>query len=50
MSRDRPLERCDECGNVLKMEYLGPPEGEDHAGYEEPKTIVDYIKPEYLYR
>lgn len=26
MSRDRPIERCPECGNVLKMEYVGPPD------------------------
>lgn len=57
MSRERPIERCPECGNVLKMEYVGPEEdphahehhhGEDHhAAYEEPKTFVDYVKPEY---
>lgn len=33
MSRDRPIERCPECGNVLKMDYVGPADdghGHDH--------------------
>ena len=63
MSRDRPIERCPECGNVLKMEYVGPEDdahgqgdhghGHDEHGdgthnYEgEPKTFADFIRPEY---
>ncbi|KAI9847742.1 MAG: Cytochrome c oxidase subunit 4 [Sclerophora amabilis] len=59
MSRDRPVERCPECGNVLKMEYVGPQDdphahhghGEEHAdgahNYEEPKTFADFVRPEY---
>ncbi|KAI9861303.1 MAG: Cytochrome c oxidase subunit 4 [Vezdaea acicularis] len=56
MSRDRPVERCPECGNVLKMEYVGPqddPHAHDHGhadghhNYEEPKTFADYVRPEY---
>ncbi|KAH6680755.1 subunit IV of cytochrome c oxidase [Halenospora varia] len=60
MSRDRPIERCPECGNVLKMEYVGPeedPHAHDHHhdahgdgvhNYEgEPKTFADFVKPEY---
>jgi cytochrome c oxidase subunit 5b len=57
MSRDRPIERCPECGNVLKMDYLGPTEdphahGHGHHGdgahnYEEPKTFADFVKPDY---
>ncbi|TQS39439.1 hypothetical protein Golomagni_00041 [Golovinomyces magnicellulatus] len=53
VSRSRPIERCPECGNVLKMEYIGPPDdphAHDHHGYEEPKTFADYILPEYRYR
>jgi cytochrome c oxidase subunit 5b len=62
VSRDRPYERCDECGSVYKMRYIGPtedPHGHDHGhgdghghhhGYEEPKTMADYVKPEYWYR
>ncbi|PSK60437.1 Cytochrome c oxidase subunit 4, mitochondrial [Elsinoe australis] len=59
-SRERPIERCPECGSVYKMEYVGPQEdphahdahgehGHDdhHHGYEEPKTMADFIKPEY---
>ena len=26
VSRDRPLERCGECGNVVKLNYIGPEE------------------------
>lgn len=63
VSRDRPIGRCDECGNVVKMEYVGPEDDghghDDHhahadQGYVhpydgEPKTFADYIKPEYRY-
>ncbi|OCK92460.1 putative cytochrome c subunit VB [Cenococcum geophilum 1.58] len=58
MSRDRPIERCPECGNVLKMEYVGPQDDPHHHhdrmysdgahNYEgEPKTFADFVKPEY---
>ncbi|KAH9230375.1 hypothetical protein K456DRAFT_1727432 [Colletotrichum gloeosporioides 23] len=56
ISRDRPIERCPECGSVYKMEYVGPTEdahhhGHDHHhGYEEPKTFADFVKPEYRYQ
>jgi len=59
MSRDRPVERCPECGNVLKMEYVGPTEDPHHHGhdahghgdgvhnFEEPKNFADFVRPEY---
>ncbi|KAK7513584.1 cytochrome c oxidase subunit VB-domain-containing protein [Phyllosticta citriasiana] len=58
MSRERPLERCPECGSVYKMEYVGPEashdqdnghddHGQDHHAYEEPKTFADFVRPEY---
>ncbi|KAI2613188.1 COX5B-domain-containing protein [Hypoxylon fragiforme] len=52
MSRERPVERCPECGSVYKMEYIGPQDdhhghGHDHHGYVEPKTFADYVKPQY---
>ncbi|KAK3994225.1 cytochrome c oxidase subunit VB-domain-containing protein [Cladorrhinum sp. PSN332] len=51
MSRERPIERCPECGSVYKMEYIGPQDdhhGHDHHhGFEEPKTFADLVKPEY---
>ena len=52
LSRHRPYERCDECGSVYKMEYIGAPDDphHHHHGYEEPKTMADYVKPEYWYR
>ncbi|EED16595.1 cytochrome c subunit Vb, putative [Talaromyces stipitatus ATCC 10500] len=59
VSRERPIERCLECGNVVKLNYVGPDtdaHGHDdhahghHATYEEPKTFADYVKPEYWYR
>lgn len=30
VSRERPLERCNECGNVVKLDYVGPTE-DPHA-------------------
>ncbi|QKX53537.1 uncharacterized protein TRUGW13939_00616 [Talaromyces rugulosus] len=59
VSRERPIERCNECGNVVKLNYVGPEEdphahdhghGHGHPAYEEPKTFADYVKPEYWYR
>jgi cytochrome c oxidase subunit 5b len=56
MSRERPVERCPECGNVLKMEYVGPMDdphdhGHDdhghHHKHEDPKTFADFVRPEY---
>ncbi|KAJ4854390.1 cytochrome c oxidase subunit vb domain-containing protein [Trichoderma breve] len=54
LSKERPIERCPECGSVYKMEYVG---AEDHHGHhhhaqeiEEPKTFADFVKPEYRYR
>lgn len=57
MSRDRPVERCPECGGVYKMEYVGPQEdphahdhgahGDAHHNYEEPKNFADFVRPEY---
>ncbi len=35
MSRERPIERCPECGNVLKMEYLGPTDDGHGHGHDE---------------
>ncbi|KAK4098929.1 cytochrome c oxidase subunit VB [Parathielavia hyrcaniae] len=52
MTRERPIERCPECGSVYKMEYVGPQDdghghGHDHHGWVEPKTFADHVKPEY---
>jgi cytochrome c oxidase subunit 5b len=74
VSRERPIERCSECGNVIKMEYVGPtedPHAHDHgdhghghesrlslcpervtstntgAAYTEPKTMADFVRPEF---
>ncbi|KAG4431424.1 Cytochrome c oxidase subunit 4 [Cadophora sp. M221] len=57
MSKERPIERCPECGNVLKMDYVGPEEdphahdahghGDHGHAYEEPKTFADFVRPEY---
>ncbi|CAK1357708.1 Cytochrome c oxidase subunit 4, mitochondrial [Cercospora beticola] len=62
-SRDRPIERCPECGSVYKLEYVGPQDdghghGHDHGhghadtdgshNFEgEPKTMADFVKPSY---
>lgn len=56
MDRERPIERCPECGSVYKMDYVGPTEDahhDDHHGHdhhaapEEPKTFADFVRPEY---
>ena len=56
LSKERPVERCPECGSVYKMNYVGPEDdhahGHDHGhhgvpGMEEPKTFADYVRPEY---
>lgn len=33
MSRERPIERCPECGSVYKMEYVGP-EDDGHGHHD----------------
>ncbi|OQV02213.1 hypothetical protein CLAIMM_07447 [Cladophialophora immunda] len=57
MTRDRPFERCPECGSVYRMDYVGAPDSHDdhhgdhhHAAHEAPKTMADFVKPEYWYR
>jgi len=54
VSRERPVERCTECGSVYQIEYVGPPDDPHahHHGPEfpEPKSIGDYVKPEYYWR
>ncbi|KAH8801658.1 putative cytochrome c subunit VB [Xylogone sp. PMI_703] len=59
MDRERPIERCPECGSVYKMDYVGPEDSHDahhddhghghdhHAAPEEPKTFADFVRPEY---
>ncbi|KAK1751438.1 putative cytochrome c oxidase [Echria macrotheca] len=50
LSKERPVERCPECGSVYKMEYVGPADdhhGHHHHGPEEPKSFANYVKPEY---
>ncbi|KAL4723859.1 Cytochrome c oxidase subunit 4 [Fusarium chlamydosporum] len=53
LTRERPIERCPECGSVYKMDYVGPEDDHHHhhpPEFEEPKTFADYIKPEYRYK
>lgn len=55
LSRERPVERCSECGGVYRMEYIGPPDdphahhghGDAEHEYVVPKTFADYVRPEY---
>lgn len=58
ISRERPIERCPECGSVYKMDYVGLPVDEhahDHhdehhpAPAKDPETMADFVKPEYRY-
>ncbi|KAK6539185.1 Cytochrome c oxidase subunit 4 [Orbilia ellipsospora] len=48
LSRTRPVERCPECGNVIKMEYVGPEDAHNDAP-EDKKTMADFVKQEYWY-
>ena len=46
MSRNRPLERCPECGSVYRMEYVGPPDdphGHDDHGREFPPLSLNIL-------
>ena len=51
MSRERPVERCPECGGVYRMEYIGPPDDphdhHHHEHYSEPTTFAEFVRPEY---
>ncbi|KAK4986089.1 Cytochrome c oxidase subunit 4 [Elasticomyces elasticus] len=60
-SRDRPVERCPECGSVYKMEYVGlVDDGHGHGRHDEhhvnhgahpdegeEKTMADLVREEY---
>ena len=55
-SRDRPIERCPECGSVYRFDYVGPPDvehghGDAHHEHHEhaadPVTIADFVRAEY---
>jgi len=54
VTRERPIERCTSCGNVVAMMYCGP--DDPHHGHaphftQEPqKNFSDYVKPEYYYK
>ncbi|KAK5994397.1 Cytochrome c oxidase polypeptide IV [Cladobotryum mycophilum] len=53
LTKDRPIERCPECGGVYKMEFVGAHDDHHHhhePEFPEPKTFADYVKPEYRYR
>lgn len=39
MSRDRPISRCTECGNVLKMDYVGPDVPQDPRKFEKSRYL-----------
>jgi len=44
ISRDRPIERCTACGNVLKMDYIGVED--PHRAYhhnQKPFTSTDDV-------
>ncbi|EMD69709.1 hypothetical protein COCSADRAFT_75843, partial [Bipolaris sorokiniana ND90Pr] len=56
LTREEPKSRCMECGSVYEMHYVGPAEDahghHDHHDHHEnpyprPKTMADFIKPEY---
>ena len=55
LTREEPKTRCMECGSVYQMHYVGPQDdghGHGHGHHAEnlhpkPKTMADFIKPEY---
>ncbi|KAF1837110.1 COX5B-domain-containing protein [Decorospora gaudefroyi] len=55
LTREEPKSRCMECGSVYEMHYVGPPDdGHSHHHdhhedpYPKPKTMADFLKPEYM--
>ncbi|EON68460.1 hypothetical protein W97_07670 [Coniosporium apollinis CBS 100218] len=53
MSRDRPIERCPECGNVLKMEYVGPQDvhHDEHGNsshHTRTSSLINYSDPQIM--
>ena len=42
MDRERPVERCVECGSVYRMEYIGPPDDEHGHGHGHGHEHEDY--------
>jgi cytochrome c oxidase subunit 5b len=47
-SKERPYERCSECGSVYKLDYVGPPDEARHVIPDwEPKDFSDFVSPEY---
>ncbi|KAI5780002.1 putative cytochrome c subunit VB [Geopyxis carbonaria] len=56
VSKDRPIERCPECGSVYKMDYVGPEtdahahdhhDAHHHPPQKDVETLADYVKPQY---
>ena len=47
MSRDRPLERCPECGSVYNMDYVGPQEDPhgSHGDHTDHRTFLPPLLP-----
>ncbi len=49
MSRERPVERCLECGSVYKMEYVGPPDDPHAHGHDDRKyTALELSREECM--
>ncbi|KAI9682978.1 MAG: Cytochrome c oxidase subunit 4 [Trizodia sp. TS-e1964] len=42
LSRERPVGRCIECGNVIKMDYIGPPVDHSH-GHDPPRPHQAFL-------
>ena len=52
MDRKRPINRCPECGSVYRMEYIGPPDDDEHGhGHGHGHGHHEEGEPEYdVYR
>jgi cytochrome c oxidase subunit 5b len=51
LDRERPIDRCDECGNAIRMEYIGPLDAPDEYADgtpRKPENFSDYLRLEYM--
>lgn len=48
VSRDRPIERCGECGNVIKLNYIGPEDDHSHRKCSRSLLLAAPVSPPFI--